>query len=288
MRTRRRSLPHPVLSPWSDDVEPNIFAFQCDRGDITTDMSRWRIVGQIEHQNDTLGHYIDRGAAAYGIHVECPRTFFRKWYPQQGKDVTVEIPAGLIAGRVELSAFCVAVSDIAQYKIAGQHSDYQSADFSISRGDVLAYAETVEFDAYLDIDPIRKISSILDVIKSQDRVTGSALIFFDRQRIEIELSQKDHQSYVDLRSDPTNKGVVASNIVFPAILQALNFLQGLGEDGLETAKAEMRWCRSLVAKLESNGFSLDTGTEELFKAAQEILKEPVRRGLGDLLTKLTM
>jgi len=102
------------------------------------------------------------------------------------------------------------------------------------------------------------------------------------------LSQKDHQSYVDLRSDPTNKGLVASNVVFPGILQALNFLQGLDEGELETAKAEMRWCRSLVAKFEANGYSLDTGTEELFKAAQEILREPVRRGLGDLLAKLTM
>src|SRR5437899_1472871 len=112
MRTRRRSLPHPVLTSLSDDVSPNAFLFNCGQGDITCDMSRWRILGRIEHDNDTISEHVDRHRAVYGIHVECPRTFFRKWYPQANAEISVEIPANAIAGRVELSAFCVAVSDI--------------------------------------------------------------------------------------------------------------------------------------------------------------------------------
>ncbi len=288
MRTRQRALPHPVLTPLSDDVDPNVFSFNCGQGDITCDMSRWLIVGRIEHDNDTISHYVNQHRAGYGIHAECPRTFFRKWYPQTGPEISLEIPADAIAGRVELSAFCVAVSDISKYRIHGQHSDYGSSDFAINTGDILAYAETIEFDAYLDIDPIRKISSILDIKRSPDRDSGPVLIDFDGQRIELELSKKDYQVYIDLRSDPGNKGLLASNVVFPAILQALNFIQNLNEQELENAKNDMRWCRSLVAKLEGAGLSLHAGDEQLFKAAQEILREPVRRGLGDLFAKLAI
>src|SRR5205823_12857992 len=108
--------------------------------------------------------------------------------PQANAGISVEIPANAIAGRVELSAFCVAVSDIKKFRIKGQHPDYASNEFTINSGDVLAYAETIEFDAFLDLDPIQKITSILDIRRSDDRETGPVLIDLDQQRIELELS----------------------------------------------------------------------------------------------------
>jgi len=288
MRNRRRSLPHPVLTPLTDDVEPNIFSFNCGQGDITSDLSRWRIIGRIEHDNETIAEHVERHRASYGIHVECPRTFFRKWFPQSSAEVSFEIPADAIAGRVELSAFCLATSDIKKYRIKGQHRDYSSTDFTINAGDVLAYAETIEFDAFLDVDPIRKISSILDIKRSDDRDSGPALIDFNGQRIEVELSKIDYAVYIDLRSDPGNKGLLASNVVFPAILQTLNFTGRLTEEELENLKNDTRWCRSLIAKLQGANLDVQGTQEEVFKTAQLILREPVRRGLGDLAARIGM
>src|SRR5262249_3880809 len=131
--------------------------------------------------------------------------------------------------------------------------------------------------------------SILDIRRSEERDTGPVLINFDGQRIELELSKADYQIYIELRSDPGNKGLLASNVVFPAILQALNFIQSLKkQEELENAKNDTRWCRSLIAKLEGAGLGLNGSVEHLFRDAQEILREPVRRGLGDLFAKLTV
>ncbi len=150
-------------------------------------------------------------------------------------------------------------------------------------GDFLAIARHVEFDAFLDLDPIRKISSILDIRKATERETGSAQIDFSGDRIEIELSQEDFRYYIELRADPTVRGLLANGVVFPAILQAINYLFQLKPDELEEAKAQQRWCRCLVARLEKDGVALDAGPEKVFRAAQELLKEPIRRGLADLL-----
>nr|AIA18051.1 Unknown Function [uncultured bacterium] len=194
--------------------------------------------------------------------------------------------ADKIWGKVEITALCVALVDMHKYKIAGQHLDYEDSVFEIKSGDILAYSPTEEFDAFLDIDPIRKISSILDIKRSTDRILGPALIDFEGHRIEVELPQKDWQNYVELRSDSAIKGLLASNVVFPAILQAMNYVRDLSSSQLEDAKASMRWCRSLVAKLQAANIAINGSAEDTFRSAQEILKEPITRGLSDILEEL--
>ncbi|HOX60008.1 MAG TPA: hypothetical protein P5205_22115 [Candidatus Paceibacterota bacterium] len=284
--TRAKALPYPVLTPLSDDVIPNTFSLDCAQGDITCDTSRWSIRGKISHQSTDLNRLVDAGRAAYGIHVECPRTFFRAWFPHSTTDVHLELPASAVWSTVELSAFCIASKEIRSYCIEGQHQDYRSASFSIGVGDILAFAPTVEFDAFLDIDPVKKISSILDIRKSDLRKSGPVTIDFNSERIQLELSHDDYNSYIELRADPTLRGLLASNVIFPAILQSLNYLLRLGDDELEEAKAQQRWCRSLWAKLEKAGITHASTPEQIFLCAQEILKEPVRRGLGDILCQL--
>jgi hypothetical protein len=177
----------------------------------------------------------------------------------------------------------VATNDIPDYQLSGQHPDYNKTSFGVRAGDFLAIARHVEFDAFLDLDPIRKISSILDIRKSGERQIGPAQIDFFGDRIEIELSQEDFRHYVELRADPTVRGLLANGVVFPAILQAINYLFRLTPDELMEAKAQQRWCRCLIARLEKDGVSLDSGPEKVFRTTQELLKEPISRGLTDLL-----
>jgi len=282
--SRPRSLPHPLLTPLTDDVMPNTFELSCPPGSVGADNWHWHISARIHHECPRLQEFVDSGAAQFGIHVECPRTFFRGWYPQQSTEVKVSLPATAVRGRVELLAFCVAKSDIPTYQLPGQHADYSNRTFGVRAGDFLAIARHVEFDAFLDLDPIRKISSILDIRKSAERETGPAQIDFNGDRIEVELSREDFQFYIELRADPTVRGLLANGVVFPAILQAINYLFRLSPDELEEAKAQQRWCRCLIARLEKDGVPLDAGPEKVFRAAQELLKEPITRGLNDLLS----
>ncbi|MGA3285434.1 MAG: hypothetical protein ABSD57_13375 [Verrucomicrobiota bacterium] len=280
---RARSLPHPLLTPLSDDVTPNTFELNCPPGSVGADNTHWYISARIHHQCPRIQEFVDKGAAQFGIHVECPRTFFRGWFPQQSTDVKISLPATTVRGRVELLAFCVATSDIPNYQLPGQHADYNKTSFGVRAGDFLAIARHVEFDAFLDLDPIRKISSILDIRKSAERETGPACIDFFGNRIEIELSQEDFRYYMELRADFTVRGLLANGVVFPAVLQAINYLFQLKKEELEEAKNQQSWCRCLIARLEKDGVPLDAGPEKVFRAAQEILREPISRGLADLL-----
>lgn len=281
-----RALPHPLLTPLADDVKPNIFELSCPPGSVAADDISWKIAAQIHHQCPALQSFVERGLAKYGVHVECPRTFYRQWFPQESAEIKLSLPVTAVRGRVELLAFCVAAQDIEDYRLPGQHADYNDSSFEIRAGDYLAIARHVEFDAFLDLDPIRKISSILDVRKSSERTTGPAEIFLQEQRIEVWLSQDDFRSYVELRTDPSVRGLLANSVVFPAVLQAINYLAGLSGEALDEAKADQRWCRSLAARLENGGVYMKDGPEKIYLAAQQILKEPVRRGLSDLIDRL--
>ena len=272
-----------MLSPFSDDVSPNAFIFDCQAENISCDMAHWLISGEIKHENPEINHLVESGIAAYGIHVECPRTFLRKWFVFKTPKITVELSAGEIWGKVELSAFCLAQKEIKNYCLSGQHSDYQKAKFQIRTGDILAFAPTVEFDAFLDIDPIRKISSILDILKSKTRLTGPALINFEAKHIEVELPQKDFNTYVELRSDLSFHGLLASNVVFPALIQAINHLHSLDDEQLEEDKLRFNWCRSLKAKLDKENVKPEFTPEQIFESTQKILREPIRRGLNDIV-----
>jgi hypothetical protein len=281
--SRHRALPHPLLSPLSSDVSPNVFAFECGAGDITCDRDHWTIGGRLVYDCPELAVLVQSGKAVVGIHVECPRTFYRQWHPQNGAEVCVSLPANGVRGKVEMLAMCVAFKDIPDYTLQGQHEDYTGSTFDIGPGDLLAVArDCVEFDAYLDLDPIRKISSILDIRRSAERSTGAALIDFDDDRVQVELSQDDYQTYIELRADPSIRGLVASNVVFPAVLQAVQHLGRLTPEELDEAKANRRWCRSLVARLDKAGIGPDAPPEEVFRVTQEILRGPVHRGMWEL------
>lgn len=285
MKPRLRALPHPLLHPRSDDVTPDTFVFECDDGDITSLGDSWNIKGKIVHECPELETHVAAGRAALGIHVECPRTFYRGWFAT-GPEVSLTLSGQTVRGRVELVAMCVASGDIPDYHLAGQHEDYDQAKFQVGPGDLLAIvAHARVFDAYLDLDPIRKISSILDIGRCNDRDSGPASIDFNGDRILVELPPADHQRYKELRADPTMWGLLASNIVLPAVLQAISHLGRLSPDELEEAKAGRRWCRCLTARLEKNRVVPASSPEDIFRAVQEILREPIRHSLEDLLNQ---
>ena len=280
---RNRSLPHPLLSPYSTDVSPNTFSFDCPAGSILADRDAWVITGTIRHECPDLRVHIASGAAVFGLHVECSRTFYRAWFPLVGPEVKVNLPASLVRGKVELLAMCIATREMAAYSLTGQHEDYGNATFEITAGDLLAVAPEIEFDAYIDLDPIRRISSILDIKRSDDRLTGPAQIDFNGDHIRVELAREDYQHYVELRADPAVRGLLSANVVFPAILQAVNHLGQLTPDELQEAKDNRRWCRCLTTRLERERTTPDAAPEDVFSAVQTILKEPVRHGINDLL-----
>ncbi|MDI6756224.1 MAG: hypothetical protein QME78_17775, partial [Thermodesulfobacteriota bacterium] len=120
MQINYRSFPHPVLSPFSDDITDS--AFQCAVKPAQEGHEyKFEVVSHVS--NEELANLIDAEDAAYAVHVECPATRYRNLWRFSDSSYVFRIPVDSLEGRVQVCAFILAVKDISQYTNSGFHSD---------------------------------------------------------------------------------------------------------------------------------------------------------------------
>jgi len=274
---------HPVLTPLNDDVTPNEFevdfTFDCDN-------ENWFLNAEISHENSTIDALVESGQAVYALHFECRATFYRNLFTFSERKEKIKIDAADLKGRVEVMVFTLSTAEMRAYRIAGQHEDYGDRGFQVDGAEMLAVGLPMSFDAFLDYDPIEKVSSILRIEKAEnEEVTTVEMDYNDLQKIIMILPVEDFEVYQQLRTDAGLEGLLVANILFPAILQSLHYMASLKEspEDFEQAKGDKIWFRSIDHKLESTGCELSGNDgNACFEAAQIILKAPLRRGLNNL------
>jgi hypothetical protein len=277
---RVRSWPHPVVSPLCDDVSPNAFDFRLD---ILPEYQQWILGVEVTDDDVTLARHIQTGKARYLLHVECKRTNFRGTFMSGRPRFEMSIKGDLLFGTVEASLLVVAVEDLANYQHPGQHEDYRNSTFDIAPGEPLAVAASKSFDAFLEADPILKLSSILDIRKGDNDLPGMK-VNCSADRIIVDLPPTEFARYRELRADPSIRGLLATTVVLPALLDAFFYLRTLGEE-LDEFKADHRWCRCVIARLERLNIDLvnpNTESGICLEAVQTLLREPLKRELEDL------
>jgi hypothetical protein len=277
---RARSWPHPVVSPLSDDVMPNNFDFRLD---VLPEYKRWILGIEATDDDATLAQYVCAGKARYLVHVECKRTYFRNALMSEKPRFEMSIDGSSLFGVVEVSLLLVATKDIDDYRHPAQHSDYRDGTFNVSIGEPLAVAVSKSFDAFLEADPILRLSSILD-IKRGDEDLGVMNVNCHGDRIVIELPSGEYDRYRELRVDPRIRGTLATSVVLPALLDSFFYLRTLGSD-LDEFKENHRWCRVVLSRLERMEIDVVNASPESgvpLEAAQMLLREPLRRSLEDL------
>ena len=276
---RVRSWPHPVVSPLCDDVTPNTFDFRLD---VLPEHQRWILGVEATDDDGTLAHYVHAGKARYLLHVECKRTNYRGTFMSEKPRFEMPISGDLLFGLVEVSLLVVVTHDLPTYQHPGQHSDYRDNSFRISPGEPLAVAASKSFDAFLEADPILKLSSILDIRRDDELRRMTVKCFGDR--ILVELPSADYDRYRELRADPAIRGLLATTVVLPALLESFYFLRTPGLN-LDEFKADHRWCRCVLGRLERMEIDVVNSQAEsgvCLEAAQMLLREPLHRSLEDL------
>ncbi|HOM53863.1 MAG TPA: hypothetical protein PK184_20615 [Phycisphaerae bacterium] len=275
MRIIDRSLPYPVLSPTRDDVMPNRFDLHCN---CRSDSQRYYISYEFEHEHPGLADLVRSETAAYAVHVEGRDNFYRILHvPCRPKDI-IEIEADHVSGTVEITGFVVARQPIHSYTIQGAHPDYGNATFSIRPGDVLAYSRTFTFEAEKEYDPLRKLSSIMQLLHD-DRPDGPFVVDLDQEKITVFLSKPDYESYGHARHDRRLASLLIQGIVLPVLVTAI------ADAGrrLQNNEPLPKWAQIVRQRLEALQMSLETGAERGLEYAQAILQHPTRRFLTDLL-----
>lgn len=274
-----RSFPHPVLAPFRDDVTPNTFGFELK---VSPDADNYYIDVRFDFSNPTLTALVENGVATLSVHLECKRNFFREIFSFKNRTEKITIKSSELVGRVEVCGFIRAQSPIAAYQIVGSHADYGDAKFEIRTGDVLAVAPAQVFDAYVDYDPLKRISSILTIRRSEEILEGAMRLDTNDDRIVATLSQKDYDRYTDLKADPALGPLLANQVVVPALLEAVHEIRDTDEENLEFEMTK-RWFRSLYKKLEDLGIDVRNPNTPVIEAAQTLLRLPLRRSLEGLI-----
>lgn len=277
---RARSWPHPVVSPLSDDVMPNVFDFRLD---VLPEYQRWILGIEATDEDATLAQCVGAGEARYLAHVECKRTYFRCAIMSDKPAFEMSIDGNSLFGVVEVSLLLVATKDLDEYRHPNQHADYRDGTFNIGIGEPLAVAVSKSFDAFLEADPILRLSSILD-IKRGDEDLRVMKVNCHGDRIVIELPSAEYDRYRELRVDPRIRGTLATSVVLPALLDSFFYVRTLGSD-LDDFKENHRWCRVVLSRLERMEIDVLNASPESgvpLEAAQLLLREPLRRSLEDL------
>jgi hypothetical protein len=276
-----RSWPHPVLSPLVDDIAGAVFDFKLE---ALVEYDRWRITTEASMSDPIVAALVESGHAEYLLHLECRRTFHRSVFGSTIPKWEISVAGPDLFGNVEASMLIVAKRDIDGYQHPAQHSDYGQQTFNVSIGEPLAVAESQVFEAFNEPDPLRKLSSLLNIRKGGEALVHMQVIC-EGDRIIAVLPPEEYNHYCSLRDGKLMAGILANAVVLPALLQSLHYLRALDDVSLADFKAGHRWSRLILRRLEEMGINvLDVSGDgaECLLASQRLLRGPLRRSLADL------
>lgn len=269
MKLSRRAYPYPVVGN-GDDVND---AFQAAI-EVSKDGMNYFVHISLVCASPTINRLIQKGEAAYVLHVECGNTLYRQTFEFTKSETEHMIPGECLNASVELNVFARSKKEINRYKVTNSHPDYADLTFSVSSGDVLAVAEGQCFDADIDYDSLKYIDSIMEirgrVTESQD---GPMTVELTRDKIRIELCKSDYENFRLMRSQPQLANTLVSSIVLPALVEALRDMQ------TNLSSSELRWCRCLKRRLEVLGIHVND--DDALTPAQELLELPLRRAFAN-------
>lgn len=261
-RVQSLSFPHPVLGN-RDDVagsfEPSLTRHG-DRKDITLE------IRSLETGNASLDSYILRNQARYAIQVECASSGYRESFLSTGPSFDVKIPLERLYRTVEVDVGIVAIDDIIDYRPSGLHPDYEDAQFEIEAGDVLAVGDGWRFSITTEWDPMRApISSLMRIVRGADE-NGPMVVDFETERILVKVPEQDFKRYLRRKGD--SAALLHAAIVLPVLSAAI-------ERRSREASNGTLWATRLGELLETRQIDDD----DALRAAQELLRMPVSRGL---------
>lgn len=270
MRDTLRSFSHPVLSPYLDDFRDSSFEFSASgkAGDGYSYYLGYEF--SIDHPD--LDELLKDEKAGLFILIESRSMFYREMVPLDPKGL-LKIPGDRIAGRIDCLPLMVATCELEGYSPQRMHEDYESESFNLQTGDVLAMGRSFWFDAEKQYDPLREISSIMQVIQDEALADGEMKVDLLEDKITVVLSSRDHAKYTELGGLSQLSSVFVHALALPALVQAIEVLMNDRQVGC-------RWETLLSKKLKAMG--LDGEKENSVHVASRVLDASLTNALDQL------
>ncbi len=280
MEIKSRNFPHPIMAPWSDDVQP--YNLSCQ---LSSDYNKenYYFNYDIISDNKYILNLLKDGHARFVIHVECGRTFYRRiinviWPNAQNKvSGKIDISATELVGHTEVSFFICADRDISNYLPAGVHTDYENQAFQLKNGDFIVICGTFKCNCRQDYDTLQKISSIVSFVKDTERKEGPMTVEFFKNKLIGKLPSKLHKQYLSMKDRKGNANILSASLVVPVLMEGLACIK---KEDAENDYGDYRWFRVIVKKLRDIKYDIKNGNT--LEAAQLILEMPYDRVAKEL------
>lgn len=279
MQIDNRFYPHPVLSPFTDDLIDCTFQSTVK---ITTTRNTYVIDAIFKTSCSTLIEMVRAKHAQYALHVECSETRYRGIFVSDKNELRFEILSDSLDGRVQVCSFIIAAENISSYSNPNFHSDYGGRTFAISKGDILAIDSERFFDAEKEIDPLRKIPSIFSIQPNHGPDAPPIEVDPSSQRVVVKLSEENFELYKRLVQDHNYHSTLSGLVVVPALISCLDLVFSTSST---IDFEDKRWYRTVVRKLKEIGYDptkSDGFTESKLEIAQKLLGSPLSDALKTL------
>ena len=275
-----RTLPYPLLAPWTDDYEAADFVVSVPRA-ILSNGKHINLTVKYNLTSEALRELIAAGQAQYIALFECRRTFSRNTYqPDQDDEFLLLLEAEHYAEELILTPYIVAKCEISGF-ISEEHADefrlIRPEGFNISTGSILAVGR----HARIALEKGGSPDSVIDLVMNPNIEKGAFAVDLDGNRIRIYVSDREKQQIETLRR--LGRHSIEMAALFPAIYlhavtEAIRHLS-------DPEYADMYWHHTIKKALEKHDIAVD---DELLKSdalkyAQKLMEQPV----GRLLTAYT-
>lgn len=228
MNIRDKHYPYPVLSLNRDDYENSEF----DVGlEVTKTPDAVTMTLAPTLKDNGLRRLIGVSKAAKIIvHVECPKTVFRRTYdlPLPVCDTAdgderqvVTISAAELSGTVSVCPFIVATEDICDYGNESFNPDYEGEAFFIDSGAVLAEGRQKTFVADTAREALAMSPSIVKVIRGASQECKTLQRDFSGDKIIVTMPEKMYSQYGTLKDTAADRETIWAMVFVPVLVEVL-------------------------------------------------------------------
>ncbi|MGR3303101.1 MAG: hypothetical protein ACUZ8I_11430 [Candidatus Scalindua sp.] len=261
-----RHYPHPVLGI-EDDINGNAQV----KLKVSSDSENIILENSFILENDDLERLITEKKASYSLHLSCTATFYRaNFISFKSLGEPIRIRSSDLNGEVEINYFVCAEESISQYKNKDRNDDYGNIEFSIKRGDILAYLGKGKFYANKTYQETTSVSSFMN-INTDGRSKKPFYLDYSSEKVTIYLCQEDYEVYQEIKLKKFSS-ILHSSIVLPALMQIIQFMES--DEALEYKNKT--WHKILSGILEKQN------ENDPLILSQTILELPLARAFSSM------
>ncbi len=271
-----RSLPYPILAPWTDDYLDKSFGIEVPNAVLSGD-GQINVTLRYNLNSEFLLDLIRDGQAEYTTLVVCGRTMARQSFSGQYAETVEILDAADYAETIEFTPYITAKTAIDRFSSDEHNSEFrtlQPTHYSVPGSGVLAVGNRIR----IDLDPIGNIDSIFDLVPSTSLERGRFEVDVEDDRIKIVVN-RDDRAEIDRWLDQ-GRSSMGSAALHPALyLHAVTLaLTRIDEN------EERRWTTVFRNRLEA--LHLETSQEEIDQRLLEYGQRLLQHPLGFMLEAL--